>query len=382
MTSASNAQADSLCPGRHLAIQAMPPRAEQTTADSEHGRKIHAVLKDSGDEARTPTLTVEQREIKDACREIEKALMAQYFGGKPDSNVGATPTGKVFREERIWCMVPIEGGGVIEHSGQPDVIHRRDTRALILEYKTLAGDVPDSPKNMQLRDQAVLAYGRFGGLLTEVAVAIVQPLVTRTPEMCIYDKAALQEAERQMFDRVRRSNLPGQIRVAGEEQCKFCAAKTSCDEYSRWVGSMAPAVTEPLAQAAVFSMAMDKWSPEERAIAARMLPAAFKALDEIKAYLKGLLKADPEAIPGFYLKNGVTRETIKDPQACYERFEKLGGDLAGFMRTVIVAKGALKQELSNATGAKGKALEEAMTAITKGIVESSQNEPSLAAKDH
>ena len=46
--------------------------------------------------------------------------------------------------------------GPLQHSGQLDRVHRKGSRALIIECKSLVGDIPESPKNLQLRDQAAL----------------------------------------------------------------------------------------------------------------------------------------------------------------------------------------------------------------------------------
>lgn len=361
-TSASNAQADTLCPGRHQAQLSIPetPRGE----DALMGSRIHAALAVDGETL--AKLTLEERESFDACREVEKKLVAQYLGDVAY---------KVQRHERFWARWP-NAGRDFAHSGEADVVFRFGTKALILDYKVLAGDVAESPKNMQLRDLAVLVKANTL-LLEEIAVAIVQPLVTHSPELCVYTNADLERALTEMMARVERSNDPKSPRVAGEVQCKFCRAKKVCVEFSRWAGSTLPVVIEPVKQVLVFQVAMDLWSPEERALAASIIPLATKRLDEIKEHLKGLLTADPSSIPGWQLKPGAVRETITDAQQCFDRFATEGGHLPEFFPCIKVEKGKLKEALAKVTNSKGKALKVKLDALLEGITESNQNSPSL-----
>src|SRR5262249_59358625 len=124
---------------------------------------------------------LEQHEIFDACRAIEKKLMLGYFGEGTHF--------KLWREQRYWVKIPrnpeaANGNDLLSHSGQLDLVVRAGPKALIIDYKTLAGDVPESPLNQQLRDGVVLVRGHL--LVDEIAVSIVQPLVTHKPELTIY----------------------------------------------------------------------------------------------------------------------------------------------------------------------------------------------------
>jgi hypothetical protein len=122
----------------------------------------------------------------------------------------------------------------LQHSGQLDAVYRKGTKALIIEYKSLAGELPESSRNMQLRDQAVL-YDFNCPMLSEVAVAVVQPLVTHSPEICVYTREHLARARDELYARVRASNDPNAPRKAGEAQCKWCRALTTCHEALKWL---------------------------------------------------------------------------------------------------------------------------------------------------
>ena len=362
-TSASNAEADLRCPGRHMAQAGIPEPVKGE--DALTGTRIHAAL--AGEDNSLPaSLSVSERESFDACREIEKKLVDSFFGP-------ATSRMVVQRHRRYWGK--FESNGLqYEHSGEADVVWRAGDKALILDFKVLAGDVADSPRNMQLRDLACLVYGNVP-LLEGVATAIVQPMVTHSPEVCLYSVADLKQAETEMVARVILSNTQGSPRVAGELQCKFCKAKTVCKEFNEWQGKMVPVITED--STVLFSVAMANWTPEQRALAASILPIATKRLDEIKEYLKGLLAADPSAIPGWGLSDGRVSKPVVNPQVCFDRFAALGGKLPDFLECIDVVKGRLEEKVSKVTDSKGKALKTQLTALYEGITEEKRSQPSL-----
>lgn len=370
-TSASAAPADSLCAGRH---QAQKNIAQKPSDDASGGQAIHDALRASD----ASKLTLDQVDVYDSCKTIEAKLVKAVFGDKPVI---------AFREQRYWCKIQVTrppGGNpalsshiVLEHSGQADVVYRSGPMALCLDYKTLQGDVEDSPKNLQLRDLACLVKGHFV-TVDQIATAIIQPLVTHDPEVCMYDNSDLARAEAEMFARVAASNALGAKRVAGETQCKFCLAKGKCVEYSAWTGGMMPTGNvEPVVKELIFQTAMEAWTPNQRAIAASLLGPAGKALDEIKEFLKDGLAQDPTFVPGWTLTAGTKRESIKDPQACFDRFAGMGGKLEDFMATVSVGKTRLKEAVNKVTGSVGRKLDADVAKLTEGIVEASVSAPSL-----
>ena len=360
-TSASNASADAACPGRHLAQAGLTDSGGEW---AESGRKIHAALAGTaGHEFDTINLSLEEREVFDACRSIEQKLVLQYFGDK-------APPMRVFREQRYWARFA-KDGKQYEHSGQADVVFRAGTKAMIADYKTLAGDLPESPKNMQLRDLGVLVKGNLVPT-DEVAVVIIQPFVTHSPTLCVYTKDDLAKAEREMFERVIASNNPLTNRVAGELQCKYCKAKSICVEYQKWAAQIAPP-----AILSILDVPMASWTADQCGQAASALSPCQKFLDELKDMLKQRLEKDPASVPGWTLEPGKVRETIKDPQGVFDRFVQLGGKIEQFMGCVSVGKAKLKEALNQVTGAKGASLDKAVKTITDGFVESSQTAPSL-----
>lgn len=370
-TSASNAAADAACGGRHLA-QAGLTKAKSDDAIA--GSTIHAALATGN----TSKLSRAETETHDACKAIALKLVVEFFGA------GVTPT--VFAEQRFWGAFGPKGKE-FPHSGQADVVFRHGVKALILDYKSLAGEVAENPKNLQLRDLAVLVWGNLPPI-SEVGVAIVQPLVTHSPDICVYGDADLKRSEQEMGARITASNNPQSPRSAGELQCKFCLAKTKCASYSAWTGSLLPvkAAEDALIIQTAFQIAMAEWGPEQRASVAAVLSPAGKALEEIKDFLKEGLAKDAAFVPGWELKPGAKRETIVDAQVCFDRTVALMPGATpeektkAFMGCVAVAKGKLKDQVHAGSGEKGKALDATMARLLEGIVESSQNSPSLKKK--
>jgi len=178
------------------------------------------------------------------------------------------------------------------------------------------------------------------------------------------------QAALEMFDRIRASNNPKSLRVAGEDQCKYCRAKFHCLEYQQWASAMVPALARLEVPAA-------QWTAEQRSIFLSRAPIAEKWLEETKAAIKAGLLQDPNFAPGFTLKAGNTIETVKDPQECFNRFLGLGGKPEQFMQAVKVGKTALKEAVHVATDKKGKALDKVIEDLLQGITERKQNSPSI-----
>lgn len=350
-TSASNAPADALCAGRHQAQIGLP---DVVSEDAKFGQEIHDALK-TGD---TSKLKPDQLSIYDGCCEIRDAKMREYFG-EDTSKV------KIIKEERLWCRIKKKW----EHSGQPDFIARLGLKCLVLEYKTLPGELPDSSHNEQLRDQAVLVRGAL--VTPEVVVGIVQPLVTHDCTLCVYNEKSLAEAQRRMFLRVEASNDPQAKRTPHQVACKFCKAKTTCQEYQQWSGATLPA-TVPLTDVPI-----SHWTPEQRARFCEMLPVAQGWLDTGKSEMKRALKDDPNSIPGWGLIEGDIRRTIINANELHARFLAMGGTSEQFMQCVEINKGKLEGLTRQITKLKGVKLLAKIEEMLDGITDPKQNQPSI-----
>lgn len=347
-----------LCPGRHLMQKGMP---DDSTSDSVYGTRVHDALAKQDSKGLTP----EQDDCFESCMAIEQKLVKQLF---PDATKPLVP----IREKRWW----IGWADGLKHSCQTDCIYRLGTKALIIEYKALAGEVPVSSKNMQLRDQACV-YDQNSPLLEHVATVVVQPFVTHTPEICVYTHDDIIKAREAMYHRINASNKPDAPRKAGEVQCKFCKAKSKCPEYGQFAGQL---VATP-ETSGLIAVPVASWTPAMRRLFMERLPVAEKWLESCKREMKALLKTDPESVPGYTLKPGAVQEKVTNPQALFDRVSKNGVSLEKFMGCVKVGKGELKAALKEATALKGKKLDEAMDEALVGLTETSQNDSSIVPKE-
>lgn len=73
-TSASSAPYDALCPARHLRQRGIPEPAS-STPDADSGSRVHAWL--AGKDVK---LTREERDVAEACAEIEIEAIAKLLG--------------------------------------------------------------------------------------------------------------------------------------------------------------------------------------------------------------------------------------------------------------------------------------------------------------
>lgn len=344
--SASNAEADELCPGRHLAQAAMP---EIKGKFSDFGTAVHLAL--SGKPAE---LDSQQQDVFEAAKDVEQRVFSEWVNKDRSGCIGP------IRERRIWAVGDTG-------SGQLDAYWIQDDRALIEDFKSLWGDISDSPTNMQLRDCAALLWKHYGDI-KEITVFKNQPRITRTPTLCVYQAEDLELSYKLMVERHGRSLTPGQPLIAGEKQCRYCKALAICPAANREVNTLvevhgSSAVTDLTAEK--LSASLDKISLVEN------------ICDALRAEAKRRLEQDATSLPGWKLKPGAVKESITNPQEVFNRFVSIGGTVELFMPVVTLAKGKLKDAVKGVTGAKGKALAETLEGLIDGCTTESQNAPSL-----
>jgi Protein of unknown function (DUF2800) len=353
-TSASSAESDNKCPGRHLAQKGIP---EQPSPDSKFGDQIHQALFKGSPEG----LSAAQESIYDSVLAIEQKLCVKFFG--PDVE-GKTPN--PVKEKRYWATHP----SGLKHSAQLDRVHRRGTRALIIDVKSLAGEVAESPRNLQLRDQACL-YDYATSAITEIGVAIVQPLATHSPELCVYTPADLTQAKNELWARVTASNNPDAPRIPGPIQCKFCRAKGVCVEYQKWASAMVPAPKS------LVDVPVSQWSPEQRVQFCDEFDVAQKWLNDCWQAMETGAKADPNFVPGYGLKDNSPRGKIVNLQKVFDRSNVLGVPLADFLEKSTITKEDLTELTRKFSKKKGKELESAVKQVIANDVQLSQVKQSL-----
>lgn len=358
-TSASNAEADELCHGRHQAQKGIPDKESE---DAAFGNAIHLAMK-TGDNS---NLTTEQESIRESMEKIEDAAATLFYPqviGVPEPPA---------REQRHW----IRWANNLMHSAQIDCFYIIGNRALIFEYKSLPGALPSSSKNLQLRDQAVILHTNAQGL-KEIGVVVVQPLVTHTPEICVYQTSDLDRARDDLYRRVWQSNQPDAKRTPGEVQCKFCKARGKCPEYQAFAGSLVLGATQSNVDAIE---TVKNWTPAQRTDFMARVAVAQKWIDECKEEIRALLEKDPNAVPGYELNGGRNNPTIINPEKIYEDFSKMGGTLADFMKCVEIGKGKLTEAVKAVSKLKGAKLDAAVKGVIGSNVVNTKTRHSIVRK--
>ena len=218
-TSASNAAADRLCPGRHLAQKGLP---DTGSAEATQGTLIHNAFAGLGDES---ALDAESLKTLTRAKEIESIILGNWICG-----IDVKGPAECHREKRLWNYVET-------HSGQADafwiVEDSRGKHALLEDLKSLYGDQQDADENEQLRDLAALIFANYH--LQSVTAYINQPRVAWKVEevqLVRYSQNDLRRAYTEMNERVKRSNDKDSPRIVGPKQCKFCkaAGTANCPE--------------------------------------------------------------------------------------------------------------------------------------------------------
>ena len=342
LPSASGIQRIALCRGSWLACADI--KAEPSSEVAEVGNRIHNYLA-----GQPQALNDEELELARRCASLEVALLPKDSGPLT-----------VLREVRLH----LNDGGNRVASGQADAIHIYEDAAHVFDYKTGRGEVESAEGNLQLRTLAALVAERFPDLPV-IVVGIIQPLASPAVTTCVYTREDLHEARAQILGLVKGAWEPDAPRVAGESQCKYCRARTSCPELAR--------VTAALTTVDVGGLEVARLPMLLEACA-----TADKHIEAIRKAARALLEANPDAIAGWRLKDGAKVQCITDPQGVFARWRAMGFSSESFMSAVEIGKGKLALSLKNNSGATGRALEEEFAVLTAGMTETKQNAPSLA----
>jgi Protein of unknown function (DUF2800) len=362
-TSASNAQADRLCRGRHQAQIGLPELP--ATEERESGNVIHALWTGSDPQTRP---TPEETEKAAALRAQEDTVAGPFFG---------TDEGLVrIVERRLWhefeSLNDDTTKRTLKTSGQFDValVQPKSRRALILDGKSGWLPVTPNSRNLQLRRLAALLWLQLG--TDEVGVAILKPFAQPEPP-CVYTVPDLQRSILELEENVRQSHGAQPPRTAGEEQCRYCRARENCPTRLAWLSAALPAVSPALPM-----IPARDWTPAQRGLFLAREKDVRDWLAARKAEIKTLLKEMPEAVPGYALKPGRTVESITNSQEVLKRFcGNSGGTLDAFLKCIKVGKTALQEEVRTLTGHQGKALDASMDALLAGCIEARVSEPTI-----
>lgn len=333
---------------------------QETTADAHIGNRIHAALALET----VNDLTTDENWIIDHCREQEKELVANTFGGYETN---------CLREKRLWSL---DADGNRLWSGKPDVIYTAEVDGkmwgLIIDYKSGRGEVEDASQNLQLRCLVSLLDESWGYAFDRITVAIIQPLAGH-PSVAVYEMEDIHDAIVESEELMSEIKKLGQPRTPSESACRYCKGKPFCPEAREL------AVAPPLTDMPVGI------TPD--AIAATLTNNTLAAFLDRAAQAEAVIEAcraearrrlsEGDEIEGWTLKEGAVRESIKDTERVYLRFIEGGGTYEQIMPAITLNKTKLKDALKNSTGTKGRELDAKLSALLDGCIESKTSQPTL-----
>jgi hypothetical protein len=302
-TSASNAEPDTLCPGRHLAQRGL---AGYESRDATSGQLVHAafagLLEESG-------LSSSQRKTVERGRKIEDWVVDNWFTKIGHALNTSTETHRAevskraHRELRLWAYK----NGQKVHSGAIDALWLAGDMkfALIEDLKSLFGDVDDAASNQQLRDYAALVHLNYG--CEEVSVFINQPNVRwgfDEQKLVTYSDKHLKQAVKEMNARVKASHDISSPRIPGLKQCAYCLAcgTDRCPESLARIKSFTKLEKET----------WEYWSPVQRADFIELAKSSEKLAETALKVAKEHIKADPKWATGWQVTADMQVRSVED----------------------------------------------------------------------
>ena len=329
------------CPGSRRLIASLRERrmlSGNNSKDATIGERIHASLEGYPEE-----LNLDEQDIKDDCARLAVKAATQFFGRAP------TGLDRILYEQRFWYHI----GETPFFSGKPDRVYVNSERILDVNYKTGRGDTEDAHLNLQLRTEVVLlkhCYPEVG----EIGAVIVQPLVTNTPEIAIYDAEACHKALIEILEIVDATNWT-ETREAGP-WCRYCPARAFCPEaYQLAVHYPATINADALPVG------------EEGAAVLGKLEIAKKVIDALWAAYRQLAALNPDAIPGWQISEGNKVRVLTDWKKLINKFD--GPDDQAIIESMLsLPIGRVENWLADKWSLKGKAFTKRFQEFTEDCI--------------
>jgi hypothetical protein len=272
------------------------------------------------------------------------------------------------REERLWLRRGIEP----VHSGQYDCAYRSSDhrRALVLDAKTLYGEIDPAEHNDQLRE--LVALFRFNyPAISHYTVAILAPNRPERVSIATYDQLEAELALRLLRLSLAESADPGAPRTPGR-WCEYCPAQLQCEELLQ----LLPQAKEALGR----RIERGEFQLQLGEKGARIL----EEIKTVKAVIKSLeqayreqLKTDPDCLPGWTLNNGRKERSIPQVEKALEAWSAQRYAMSDFLACADIVIGRLEEKLATKTGKVGKGLANHFNDIFGPLVLTKQSEPSI-----
>jgi hypothetical protein len=314
--------------------------------DAQSGTRMHEAWCDS----RRNGLLPREADTVASLQRMEETLVAQWAGRDQYVLLG--------REQRLWLHQGFEP----IHSGQFDVAYGTlsTQRMLILDGKTLFGEVSPAETNDQLRELVALAHLNYPQA-QEFTVAILQPWISSLPSVAVYDRAEAELSLRLLRQTIADCADPDAPRTPGA-WCRHCPAIHHCEEARTLVGS-----TYRLAkriEAGEYALPVG----EQGARFLDSVKTAETILEALKAAYREILLADPHALPGWYMKEGKRVREISNVLKAWD-VAAPHMSLEAFMAATKLSVTALEKAFGQTT--------EAFNSAFESVLSFKQNAPEL-----
>jgi Protein of unknown function (DUF2800) len=358
LASASSARRRRYCVGSENLIREL--RAHNLLAeipedpDAASGNLVHAAW--AGEEVKlngNQQLTLEDLVL------LERMVLVDWAGDESVHLIG--------REQRLW----VHDGFDPVISGQYDVAYGKnsDKSVLILDAKTLYGEQDPAEYNDQLRELVALYY--YNEPATErIRVGILAPKLRERCTIADYDRDEMKLAYRLMRLSLAEAAQPDAVRTPGN-YCTRCPAKLNCEEARQLVGrtySLAKRIEEGEYQIPL---------GEKGAAILENIKTAKDILKALEENYKARLALEPDAIPGWRLKEGKKMRVISEPQKAFSSAKKYWFSDEDFWACCDVVIGRLEEKLGIVARVKGQKLTSEFNAAFGELVTYKQYGPEL-----
>jgi Protein of unknown function (DUF2800) len=358
LSSASGAYRRRRCTGSENLIRELRTRgllkAIAPTQDALSGTAVHAAW--SGAQTQ---LNPSQEKTLIELKRLEAMVLADWSGGQPFILLG--------REERLWLRQGIEP----IHSGQYDVCYVSTDyrRALILDAKTLYGELQPAEHNDQLRE--LVALFRFNyPALEHYTVAILAPNQAERISSATYDQLEAELALRLLRLSLFESADPGAPRTPGDH-CTHCPARLQCEEARQLIGH--PYSLKARIDAGDFVLPLG----EKGARLLEEIKAAKGVLADLEEAYKAELKTDPDCLPGWQLSNGRKLRWIPEVEKALQAWSAHRYAMSDFLACTDLVLHRLEEKLTLSTGKVGKGLANHFNDIFGPLVVTRMSQPSI-----
>jgi len=359
LRSASQANRNRNCTGSQNLIDQLRERGLLTqipqSVDAASGTRVHAAW--AGQQI--DNLAGQEQKTLIELERLEAMVLEDWAGNQ------IRDTQLLGREVRLW----LHDGLTPLASGQYDCAYTLDTRALILDAKTLYGQTDPASHNDQMRE--LVALFRFNyPQIKHYTVALLIPNQAERISIATYDELEAELALRLLRLSIIQCAYPLAPRIPGR-WCQYCPAVSNCEEARQLVGHF-PTLAERL-DAGQFTLPLGERGAQ-LLDQIKIAKAIIKTLEE--AY-KTLLSNNPDSLPGWHLRNGKKMRQIADTERAFEAWKEARLDIADFLAATEISVPRLQERYGLAAQIKGKRLELEFNQIFTDLITFKQYSPEL-----